>query len=86
MCGCPRTDVQSTAIQLLQILDKRFFNNVGLLHGEREKGELNVSIYKNVLKKECHQEDNSNLNTQIKLIFITLKYKKYSLFVPFSLF
>lgn len=39
MCGCPRTDVQATAIQLLQILDKRFFNNVGLLHGEREKGK-----------------------------------------------
>lgn len=40
MCGCPRTDVQATALQLLQILDKRFFNNVGLLQGEREKGEL----------------------------------------------
>lgn len=39
MCGCPRTEVQATAIQLLQILDKRFFNNVGLLHGEREKGK-----------------------------------------------
>lgn len=45
MCGCPRTDVQATALQLLQILDKRFFNSAGLLQGEREKGEQSF-IYK----------------------------------------
>jgi hypothetical protein len=37
--GCPRVDVQATALQLLQILDKRFFGTVGLLQSEKEKGE-----------------------------------------------
>lgn len=36
--GCPRLNIQATALQLLQILDKRFFGSVGLLQGEKEKG------------------------------------------------
>lgn len=39
MTGCPRTDVHSTAIQLLQLLDKRFFSTVGPLQGEIDRGE-----------------------------------------------
>lgn len=39
MTGCPRIAVHSTAIQLLQVLDKRFFGTVGPLHPENEKGE-----------------------------------------------
>lgn len=38
MTGCPRVPVQSTAIQLLQVLDKRFFGTVGPLQAEGEKG------------------------------------------------
>lgn len=38
MSGCPRVAIQSTAIQLLQLLDKRFFGTVGPLHSEGEKG------------------------------------------------
>ena len=34
MTGCPRLEIHSTALQLLQILDKRFFGNVGPLHNE----------------------------------------------------
>lgn len=38
MTGCPRVEVHSTALLLLQILDKRFFGSVGPLHAENEKG------------------------------------------------
>uniref|UniRef100_A0A2C9GWQ8 Protein furry n=1 Tax=Anopheles funestus TaxID=62324 RepID=A0A2C9GWQ8_ANOFN len=37
MTGCPRVEVHSTALQLLQILDKRFFGNVGPLHTETDR-------------------------------------------------
>lgn len=37
--GCPRKNVQETALQLLQVLDKRFFGNVGLPPAEGEFGE-----------------------------------------------
>lgn len=43
--GCPRVDVQATALQLLQLLDKRFFGNVGLLQGEKEKGRSKASNF-----------------------------------------
>uniref|UniRef100_A0A182NNI5 Cell morphogenesis protein N-terminal domain-containing protein n=1 Tax=Anopheles dirus TaxID=7168 RepID=A0A182NNI5_9DIPT len=39
MTGCPRVEVHSTALQLLQILDKRFFGNVGPLQTENERGK-----------------------------------------------
>lgn len=39
MTGCPRVEVHSTAVQLLQILDKRFFGNVGPLQSEGDKGK-----------------------------------------------
>lgn len=38
MCGCPRVEVPTTALQLLQILDKRFFGTTSVLQGEKEKG------------------------------------------------
>lgn len=38
MTGCPRVEVHSTALQLLQILDKRFFGSVASLHSDNEKG------------------------------------------------
>lgn len=44
MTGCPRGDVHSIAVQLLQVLDKRFFGNVGPLQNEGEKGEQHISI------------------------------------------
>ncbi|XP_035794162.1 protein furry-like isoform X3 [Anopheles albimanus] len=37
MTGCPRVEVHSTALQLLQILDKRFFGNIGPLQTENDK-------------------------------------------------
>ncbi|XP_058065820.1 protein furry [Anopheles bellator] len=42
MTGCPRVEVHSTALQLLQILDKRFFGNIGPLQTEndRESGKI----------------------------------------------
>ncbi|CAO1322409.1 unnamed protein product [Diamesa hyperborea] len=40
MSGCPRVEVQATALQLLQILDKRFFGTMAPpLHGEKEKDD-----------------------------------------------
>lgn len=39
MTGCPRVDVHTIAVQLLQVLDKRFFGNVGPLQTEGEKGK-----------------------------------------------
>lgn len=44
MTGCPRVDVHSIAVQLLQVLDKRFFGNVGPLQSEGERGEQQISI------------------------------------------
>jgi len=41
MTGCPRVEVHATALQLLQILDKRFFGSVvGTLHSDNEKGRI----------------------------------------------
>lgn len=40
MTGCPRVDVHILAVQLLQVLDKRFFGNVGPLQSEGEKGKF----------------------------------------------
>ncbi|XP_055625091.1 protein furry isoform X2 [Toxorhynchites rutilus septentrionalis] len=37
MTGCPRVEVHSTALQLLQILDKRFFGTVGPLQSENDR-------------------------------------------------
>lgn len=37
--GCPRKNVHETALQLLQVLDKRFFGTVGLPPAEGEFGE-----------------------------------------------
>ncbi|XP_055608943.1 protein furry isoform X4 [Uranotaenia lowii] len=37
MTGCPRVEVHSTALQLLQILDKRFFGNVGPMLSENDR-------------------------------------------------
>lgn len=34
MTGCPRTLIHTTALQLLQILDKRFFGTIGPLQSE----------------------------------------------------
>lgn len=44
MTGCPRVDVHMTAVQLLQVLDKRFFGNVGPLQCEGDKGESLVEM------------------------------------------
>ena len=35
--GCPRTNIHETALQLLQILDHRFFGSVSPLGGEEEQ-------------------------------------------------
>uniref|UniRef100_A0A1A9ZKK6 Nuclear condensin complex subunit 3 C-terminal domain-containing protein n=1 Tax=Glossina pallidipes TaxID=7398 RepID=A0A1A9ZKK6_GLOPL len=40
MTGCPRVEIHSAALLLLQILDKRFFGSVGPLHTDNEKGML----------------------------------------------
>lgn len=42
MTGCPRVAIQSSAIQLLQLLDKRFFGTVRSLHPDGERGECVV--------------------------------------------
>lgn len=45
MTGCPRVDVHIIAVQLLQVLDKRFFGNVGPLQTESEKGKIQLLIF-----------------------------------------
>ncbi|XP_058987593.1 protein furry isoform X2 [Musca domestica] len=42
MTGCPRVEVHSSALLLLQILDKRFFGSVGPLHADNEKEDDKV--------------------------------------------
>lgn len=44
MTGCPRVDVHTTAVQLLLVLDKRFFGNVGPLQSEGEKGKFHLQL------------------------------------------
>lgn len=39
MTGCPRTMIHTTALQLLQILDKRFFGSIGPLQSDLKDGE-----------------------------------------------
>lgn len=56
MSGCPRVEVQATALQLLQILDKRFFGTMAPpLHGEKEKGKQNNFIIKIIKKSKLHK-------------------------------
>lgn len=45
MTGYPRVEVHSTALQLLQILDKRFFGNVGPLESEGDKGSIDFFLF-----------------------------------------
>lgn len=42
--GCPRTLVHETALQLLQVLDKRFFGTVGPLPAEGDAGKSAISV------------------------------------------
>jgi len=42
--GCPRTLVHETALQLLQVLDKRFFGTVGPLPAEGDAGKSVISV------------------------------------------
>lgn len=43
--GCPRAPVHDAALQLLQLLDQRFFGNVGPLPAtELETGECDSSL------------------------------------------
>lgn len=45
MCtGCPRAPVHESALQLLQLLDKRFFGSVGPLQEDGEPGESSPRI------------------------------------------
>lgn len=39
MTGSPRTPIHTTALQLLQILDKRFFGTIGPLQSDLNDGE-----------------------------------------------
>lgn len=44
--GCPRAPVHDAALQLLQLLDQRFFGNVGPLPAtELEAGKLIIYIF-----------------------------------------
>ncbi|XP_017861895.1 PREDICTED: protein furry isoform X7 [Drosophila arizonae] len=50
MTGCPRVEVHATALQLLQILDKRFFgSSVGNLHSDNEKEDDKVGTLDELL-------------------------------------
>lgn len=39
MTGCPRTNIHTTALHLLQILDKRFFGTIGPLRSDSDLKE-----------------------------------------------
>ncbi|VVC93780.1 unnamed protein product, partial [Leptidea sinapis] len=55
MCtGCPRAPVHESALQLLQLLDKRFFGTVGPLHSEEENAYRPYSISNTVKKFTLH--------------------------------
>lgn len=44
--GCPRAPVHDAALQLLQLLDQRFFGNVGPLPAtELEAGKLIIHVF-----------------------------------------
>ncbi|XP_037907815.1 protein furry isoform X6 [Hermetia illucens] len=49
MTGCPRVEVHSTALQLLQILDKRFFGTVGPLQVESDKEDEKIGTLDTLL-------------------------------------
>ncbi|XP_059089513.1 protein furry-like isoform X3 [Tigriopus californicus] len=42
--GCPRTQIHETALQLLQILDKRFFGSISPLGSENEQDDGNDTL------------------------------------------
>lgn len=73
MTGCPRVDVYTTAVQLLQVLDKRFFGNVGPLQNEGDKGKFSLS--------------SSSLHSHIDVVCLTVYVSfPYSVYVRMVLF
>lgn len=57
--GCPRAPVHDAALQLLQLLDQRFFGNVGPLPAtELEAGKFIIFIFFTVLRIDVlHVDD-----------------------------
>lgn len=53
--GCPRAPVHDAALQLLQVLDQRFFGNVGPLPAtELEAGEFSIFIFIHSYIMSCY--------------------------------
>ncbi|XP_037037722.1 protein furry isoform X7 [Bradysia coprophila] len=65
MTGCPRVGVHSTAIQLLQVLDKRFFGTVGPLHAEGEKVEDKVETTLDAVLSDAYCRSHMFLSKQM---------------------
>lgn len=75
MTGCPRIDVHTTAVQLLQVLDKRFFGNVVPLQIECEKGKFIGKFDRHFLKHPlyCYLYLKTNNGGNIRFPFFLVK-------------
>ncbi|XP_076272167.1 microtubule binding protein furry isoform X2 [Rhynchophorus ferrugineus] len=75
--GCPRQNVRDTALQLLQLLDKRFFGSVplpenDLAEGDRGRGTLDVILATSYCRSQTH------LSRQLALLHPELTMPMFS--------
>ncbi|XP_060535962.1 protein furry [Cylas formicarius] len=76
--GCPRQNVRDTALQLLQLLDKRFFGSVGplpendLAEGDRGRGTLDAILSASYCRSQTH------LSRQLSLLHPELTMPMFS--------
>lgn len=82
MTGCPRVDVYTTAVQLLQVLDKRFFGNVGPLQNEGDRGKLFFSLQPPSPTLSVHSLYSNRLVSLVYFVFssfLSLPFKGHPL-------
>ncbi|XP_030765953.1 protein furry isoform X3 [Sitophilus oryzae] len=75
--GCPRQNVRDTALQLLQLLDKRFFGSVplpenDLAEGDRGRGTLDAILATSYCRSQIH------LSRQLALLHPELTMPMFS--------
>ena len=73
--GCPRTNIHETALQLLQILDHRFFGSVSPLGGEEEHDERSTL---NVLLSTTYSRSQLYLSRQLAQLHPELTMPMFS--------
>ena len=76
--GCPRSDIHETALQLLQVLDKRFFGSVSPLGSEGEQGQDREKSTLDVLLSTTYSRSQLYLSRQLAQLHPELTMPMFS--------